>query len=174
MTTHPSLAKQIAVGIGLLAAVTLIAVLGSMATVPNTEGWYADAQKVPWTPPNSVFGPVWSVLYLLIAVAGWLIWRTGYREGRENAARGPLTLYAVQLILNGIWTPIFFAGYPLIGAAAWWIALAVIVALAVCVIWLAFRAAPHSRIASWIMVPYALWLLYATSLNVGLIVLNQA
>lgn len=168
----PPVVRQIAVGVAMLAAVALIAWGGSQATAPNTDGWYASAQKVPWDPPNSVFGPVWSVLYLLIALAGWLIWRSGYRDGGPNAASGVLRIFVVQLALNAIWTPVFFAGYPLIGEAAWWLALATIVALMASVIWLGIAAAPWSRIASWIMILYLLWLIFATSLNVGIIALN--
>ncbi len=156
----------------LLAAVALIAFLGSLASASNVDGWYASAAKVPWDPPNSLFGPVWSALYLMIALAGWLIWRNGYRENRPNAAGKQLRIYAMQLVFNALWTPVFFAGYPAIGEAAWWIALIIIVALIVSVIWLAGAAARWSRIAAWIMVPYLLWLLFATTLNIGIIALN--
>ncbi|MFC5337128.1 TspO/MBR family protein [Leucobacter denitrificans] len=164
--------RQILAGVLFLVAVALIAFLGSLATMPNTEGWYAEATKAPWSPPNSVFGPVWSVLYVLIALAGWLIWRAGYRVGGPNAARRTLALYVVQLVLNGLWTPVFFAGYPLIGDIAWWIALAIILALIISVIWLAVAAVKWSQAAMWIMIPYLLWLMFATSLNLAIIVLN--
>ncbi|MGO3146821.1 MAG: TspO/MBR family protein [Leucobacter sp.] len=170
--THPAVARQVVTGVVLLAVVALIAFLGSLATMPNTDGWYADAEKVPWDPPNAVFGPVWSVLYFLIAVAGWLIWRAGYREGKPNQARRVLAVFIAQLALNSLWTPVFFAGYPLIGEPAWWIALGIILALIASVIWLAVNATRWSKLAAWIMVPYLLWLLFATSLNVGIIMLN--
>ncbi|MGO3734255.1 MAG: TspO/MBR family protein [Canibacter sp.] len=172
MNTRPSVGRQIVIGIVLLSAVTLIATLGSVATIPNTEGWYTTVEKVPWDPPNAVFGPVWSVLYFLIAVAGWLIWRAGFQESRRNAAKRVLTVYVIQLVLNGLWTPAFFAGYPLLGEPAWWIALAIILALIGSVIWLIVSAAQWSRISVWIMALYLLWLVFATSLNIGIIALN--
>ena len=172
MNVKPSVARQIVMGVVFLAAVALIAFLGSLVTMQNTEGWYAEVTKVPWDPPNAVFSPVWTVLYVLIALAGWLLWRRGYSEGRHNAARHPLTIYVIQLVLNGLWTPVFFGGYPLIGEPAWWIALVIIVLLIVTVIWLAATAAPFSKLAAWIMVPYSLWLLFASTLNAGIIVLN--
>ena len=89
----------------------------------------ADAEKVPWNPPNALFGPVWSVLYLMIALSGFLLWRWAAKDGRRWDPA--LTVYVVQLALNAAWTPIFFAGYPVIGEAAWWIALIVILALIV-------------------------------------------
>ena len=172
MAAGPSAPRQISVGVGLLVVVFLIAFLGSLATAPNTDGWYAEAAKVPWNPPNAVFAPVWSVLYVLIALAGFLLWRSGYRAGRSNAAARTLWIYVVQLALNGIWTPIFFAGYPLIGRTAWWLALFVILALIACVVWLGVTSVKRSRVAAWIMVPYLLWLAYASTLNAGIIVLN--
>lgn len=172
MKDRPTITKQIAVGVGLLVAVAIIAFLGSLATMPNTDGWYAEVEKVAWDPPNAVFGPVWSLLYVLIAVAGWLIWRSGYREGRPNLAKKPLMIFTAQLILNGLWTPVFFAGYPVVGEPAWWTALVIIVVLMVSVVWLAVAARPWSKAAAWIMLPYLLWLMFATSLNAGIIALN--
>lgn len=172
MDSKPSIPRQAAIAVAFLAAVALTAFLGSLASTQNVDGWYASAEKVPWDPPNSVFGPVWSALYFLIAIAGWLIWRAGYREGSVNAAKRPLAIWATQIILNGLWTPAFFAGYLIFGRPAWWIALAVILSLIAVVAWLAAAAAPWSRVASWIMVPYLLWLIFATSLNIGIIVLN--
>lgn len=121
-TERPSLARKLAIAFLLLAAVALIAVSGSAATFSEVDGWYAGAQKAPWSPPNWVFGPVWSVLYPIIALSGWLVWRAGFRAQRKNAATGLLALYAAQLVLNGLWTPVFFAGYPVAGPAAWWAA----------------------------------------------------
>lgn len=168
----PPLNRQILVAVGMLAAVAVIAVIGTIANAPHTDGWYASAEKVAWSPPNAVFGPVWTILYVLIALSGWLIWRAGYQDKQPNRARGPLIVFALQLILNGLWSPVFFAGYPLIGNAALWIALILIVALIASVVWLAIATAPWSKTAAWIMAPYLLWLLFATSLNIGVIALN--
>ncbi|WP_449281304.1 TspO/MBR family protein [Leucobacter sp.] len=170
--TRPSIARQTVALSAFIAIVALVAFLGSLASSSNVDGWYAGVEKVPWDPPNAVFGPVWSVLYLLIALAGWLIWRAGYRPGRPNAARGALTWFIVQLALNGLWTPAFFAAYPVLGEPAWWVALAVIVALIGAVVALALAARPWSRIAAWLMVPYLAWLVFATTLNIGIIALN--
>ena len=165
--------RQIAIGALCLLLVAAIAVGGSLASASNTEGWYADVTKVPWNPPNEVFGPAWTVLYVLIAAVGFLIWRAGYvGGGQPNAARRTLGVYALQLVLNAAWTPIFFAGFPVIGEAAWWVALAVILALVVTVVWLMVSAAKWSRVAVLLLIPYLLWLLFASSLNVGIIVLN--
>lgn len=111
--------------VAFLAISFAVAALGSIATVANVDGWYADAAKVPWTPPDVVFGPVWTVLYAAMSIAAWRVWLE-----RENAdVRRPLALYVIQLVLNALWTPVFFGLYPLIGGAALWIAAAIIVAL---------------------------------------------
>lgn len=169
----PSVTRQVGIAVLLLAIVVAIAGAGSAVTISNVDGWYAGITKVPWNPPNEVFGPAWSVLYAMIALAGFALWRKGY-AGKEqpNEARYELRLYAVQLVLNGLWTPIFFGGYPLVGAIAWWAALVVIVALVVTVVWLITVTMRRSKLAAWLLVPYGLWLLFATSLNVGIIALN--
>lgn len=170
--SQPSVARQIVAGALMLVAVALVAFLGSLATLANVDGWYQEVNKAQWSPPNDIFGPVWSVLYALIALAGWLIWRAGFREGAPNAARSVLTLFIVQLVLNGLWTPVFFGAYPALGEPAWWLALTIIVALMAVVVWLAVSSLPWSKVAAWIMLPYLLWLIFATSLNVAIIVLN--
>ena len=170
---RPSLKRQALVLLSLLAVVAAIAVAGSLATIPNTDGWYRDAAKAPWSPPDGVFGPAWTTLYIMIAIAGTLIWRSGYRpDTRRNAASPVLWLFGVQLLLNAAWTPVFFAGYPAAGPAAWWLALLIIVALAVCIALLAARVWKHSKFAAALLVPYLLWVLFATTLNIAVIALN--
>ncbi|WP_449278813.1 TspO/MBR family protein [Leucobacter sp. GX24907] len=172
-TPTPRTTRQIAIAAILLVAVTAVALFGSLATSPNVDGWYADATKVPWNPPGAVFGPVWSVLYVMIAAAGFLTWRAGYAgKGRSNHAHEALRLFVIQLVLNAAWTPLFFAGYPVVGNLAWWGALVVIIALMVTVVLLMRAVGRHSRIAAWLLLPYLLWLLYASTLNVGIIALN--
>ncbi|MFL0410971.1 TspO/MBR family protein [Microbacterium paludicola] len=169
----PSVGLQVAVGAVLLAAVTIVAAGGSLVTIGNVEGWYAEAAKAPWSPPNGVFGPVWTALYAGIAVACFLVWRLGLRGGdRPNAARAWLTGWTVQLVLNAAWTPTFFGGFPLIGEAAWWIAAAIILALLGVVVWLVITAARWSRLAMGIMIAYAIWLAFASTLNIAVIALN--
>lgn len=170
---RPTVRRQLAVLIALLAAVAAIAFVGMRANAPNIDGWYAEAAKVTWNPPNWVFGPAWTALYFAIAVVGFLLWRAGYGqdEGR-NGARGALMVYGVQLVLNAVWSPIFFAGYPLVGAAAWWGALVVIVALIGVVVWLVVLTARWSKPAVWLLIPYLGWLVFAASLNAGILALN--
>lgn len=172
-TVRPSIMRQIVTSLILLGSVTAIAVFGSLASIANTEGWYTQVNKVAWNPPNALFGPAWSVLYFLIALVGFLIWRSGFSgTTTPNAAKSTLWLFTAQLLLNAIWTPIFFAGYPLIGEVAWYVALVVIVTLIASVVWLIVSSFNWSKAAAVLLVPYLLWLVFAASLNAGIIVLN--
>lgn len=117
--------------------------------------WYAELRKPVWNPPNWIFGPVWTVLYLLMAVAAWLVWR----RGGFAAQRLPLTLFLVQLAFNAAWTPCFF------GARNPALAFADIVLL-----WLSLLATlvTFFRVqagAGWLLVPYLAWVSFAALLN---------
>jgi translocator protein len=140
-----------------------VAALGSLTTIQNVDGWYASADKAPWSPPNWLFGPAWTVLYSLIAVSGWLVWR--------ELKRVP-PIYIVQLALNALWTPVFFGAYPVIGAPALWIALAIIVAMDVAILLTMLRFWQVRKLAAWLLVPYWAWVLFATTLNAAVAILN--
>jgi len=146
-----------------------VAALGGFSTIANVTGWYADAGKAFWTPPNVVFGPVWTVLYTLMSVAAWLVWR----ERQHTEVRPALTVYVVQLALNAIWTPFFFGLYPAIGVSALWIALVIIVAIDVMVLITMINFWPKRRLAAVLLIPYWAWVLYATTLNVAIAVMNS-
>ncbi|NUU31224.1 TspO/MBR family protein [Arthrobacter sp. C9C5] len=144
----------------LLGASALVAALGGLASASNVDGWYAAADKAPWSPPNWLFGPVWTILYIAMAVAAWLVWRS-----RAEGTRAALTVYAVQLVLNMLWTPVFFGLYPALGSPALWIGLVIIVSLAVAVAATILRFGPISRTAGLLLLPYLSWIVFASSLN---------
>ncbi len=146
--------------IAFLAASALVAWLGAFATVANVNGWYVDADKAPWSPPNWLFGPVWTALYTAMAVAAWLVWRSGSPESRPA-----LVTYGIQLALNLLWTPTFFSLYPVIGTAALWLAFAIILALILAVTVTVVRFGPISRVAGLLLLPYITWIVFASSLN---------
>jgi translocator protein len=139
-----------------------IGALGASVVDASVDSWYADLTKPFFTPPNAVFGPVWTVLYVLMAVAAWRVWRAGDRDTR----RGPLTLFALQLALNLGWTVVFF-GLQKIGAA---VATIVVLDVGVVVTTLAFRTI--DRMAALLMLPYLVWVIFATVLNIALWRLN--
>ncbi len=141
-----------------LAAVTAVAVIGGLAA--GSAGQTYRALDLPaFAPPSWLFGPVWSVLYLMIAVAGWLVWR-------ENGWDRALTLWSAQLVLNLVWTPLFFAAD--LYALALVDIVVLLVAVAATIVW--FRRT--SRAAAWLLVPYLAWVAFATALNAAIVVLN--
>lgn len=159
--------KSALVLVAFIAISFTVAALGSIATAGNVDGWYADAEKASWNPPNWIFGPVWTLLYTAMSVAAWLVWRSP-RDGTRPA----LAVYVAQLMLNAAWTPVFFGLYPVIGASALWVALAIIIALDAAVLLTILRFWKVSKVAAWLLVPYWAWVLFATTLNAALAVLN--
>lgn len=125
--------------------------------------WYAALAKPPWTPPSWLFAPVWFLLYLGIAVAGWLVWRAV-----RPVAVLPLALWVAQLVLNAAWSWLFF-GLHRPGAA-----LADIIVLLVLILAFVVAAYRVSSVAAWLIVPYALWVLFATVLNAAIVRLNPS
>lgn len=157
-----SLAKQ-TVGLVVLLAVCLgAAALGSAATVPRIDEWYAALDKPSWTPPSWVFGPVWTVLYIAMAVAAWLVWR----QAGLAAARWPLGLFAVQLGLNVAWSWLFFGlrspALGLIDILLLWIAIAATLAS----FW------RRTTAAGLLLAPYLAWVTFAAVLNSAIWWLN--
>lgn len=141
-----------------------VAGVGSLVTTPQTAsgGWYGTLDKPFFTPPASVFGPVWTFLYLSMAVSGWLLWR---REG-FSGAKAAMALFSIQLALNLLWSVIFFGleapGFALIEILVLWTFILLTT--------LAFSAV--SRPAGWLLVPYLAWVTFATALNAGIWWLN--
>ena len=127
------------------------------ATLPGQ--WYASLVKPPFNPPNWVFAPVWSLLYVLIAIAGWRTWR---RPPDSRAMR----VWAAQLVLNFLWSPTFF------GAKMMGLALVVIVLLFASILLFMARTWNSDRLSAWLFAPYAVWVAFATLLNASLVWLN--
>ena len=148
-----------------VAALPVIAVsaLGGLVTAPNIPAWYAGLAKPPGTPPNWLFGPVWTALYVAMAVAIWRV--LAVPEGTPGRGRA-IVLFFVQLALNCAWSFAFFgARNPLLGLV---VISALLVAIAATIA--AFR--PLDRLAALLLVPYLAWVLYASWLNVGIWWLN--
>ena len=135
---------------------------GGWATSSSVGTWYAGLAKPSFNPPNWLFGPVWSALYAMIAVAGWRLWRRG-----GSAAKLALTAWGVQLLLNLVWSFVFFGG-RMIGAAL--VEILVLLAAIAATIALAWRV---ERAAAWLLVPYLAWVSFATLLNAALWRLNS-
>lgn len=139
-----------------LAAVAAVALVGTSVTDTEPGSWYQTLDQPSWNPPDWLFGPVWSILYLAMAVAAWLVWRTG-----ERAALIP---YAVQLVLNLAWTLVFF------GLESTWGGVVVIIALGLAIIWTIAAFHPVRPLAAALLVPYLAWVTYAAALTVAIAV----
>lgn len=138
-------------------AVFIAMLIAGLATRVGVNGWYADAAKPFWTPPDWVFTPVWTALYAMMALAAWIVWR---RNG-WHGARIALLLYFAQLALNVLW-PILFFTLKLTG----WASLEILV-LVLAILATAWRFDRHSRVAAALLLPYAVWTGYAASISVA-------
>jgi len=139
------------------------ALVGQVFTVPGLGGWYESLNKPSWNPPSWIFGPLWSALFLSMAIAVWMVWREDDAKYRRTA----IFLFAIQLSLNVLWTAIFFEmrspGLAALEVAALWIAIAATTA----------TFARVSRTAAYLMTPYLGWVTFAAALNVAVWRLNS-
>ena len=146
----------LAVSLGLVA---VVAAVGGAVTSGAVPEWYDTLPLPTWAPPRWLFGPVWSALYLAMAVAAWLVWR---RDGLAGA-RGPLALYGVQLALNLGWSLVFFGlRAPLLGLLE-----ILLLDIAVAATLVAFGR--RDRVAGLLLAPYLAWALFATALNAAIV-----
>lgn len=143
--------------------INLLGGLGAILTSGQIEGWYRDLEKPPGVPPNWVFGPVWTTLYVLIGVSLALVWHMA-PTGKEKAVS--LGWFTFQMVLNLAWTPIFFGAHQL----GW--ALVIIVVLLVSIVVTIVRFRRLHKLAGRLLIPYAIWVGYATYLNAGYWTLN--
>ena len=141
----------------------LPAIIGSITIVDSINGWYQTLNKPWFTPPNWAFGPVWTVLYVLMGISLYLIW-IAKKKGDEKTL--PISIFSFQLILNGLWTPMFFFAQSII------IALFIIILLDVFLIITIILFYRIDKKAGYLLIPYSLWLYVATLLNLTIFVLN--
>lgn len=144
------------IGLFVLIVLCFIAAsIGGAVTGPKIDSWYAILTKPSFNPPNWIFGPVWTTLYLMMALAAWLVWR----ERGWAGAKGPLTLFAVQLALNVLWSCLFFGlespGLAFVEVLVLWAAIAATMAA----FWL------RSKPAGLLFLPYLAWVSFAAVLN---------
>jgi tryptophan-rich sensory protein len=158
---HLPASKQILGLAGWLVITFVAAAIGGAASV-NAGSFYTQLVLPEWAPPSSVFGPVWTVLYVTMAIAAWLIWRAeGFR-----AARRALTLFTAQLALNALWSWLFFGWHRGALAFADILLLWVLIIATLIAFW---RVRP---LAGWLLVPYLLWVSFASALNYAIWQLN--
>jgi len=161
MTAPPSKQHQIIGLLGWLAISFIASGIGAMASM-RADSFYGQLVQPTWAPPSSVFGPVWTILYALMGIAAWLVWRSG----GFLASRSALTLFLVQLAVNALWSWLFFAWHH--GALAfadigllWLLIVATLVSF--------WRIRP---LAGALLIPYLLWVSFAAALNFSVWQLN--
>jgi benzodiazapine receptor len=138
--------------------------IGSAATIPNLAGWFDALEKPAFSPPKAVFGPAWTTLYLLMGAAHYLVLKN---EAEPASNRVANILYGLQLVLNGLWSLLFF------GRRAPLAALIEILLLWVAIVLTIVAFARISRVAALLLVPYLLWTTFATVLNAAIWRLNS-
>ena len=163
MATQPVVRPRSGLALGgWLALCFAVATASSIFSAHSLSGWYAGLIKPPLNPPNQVFGPVWTVLYTLMAVSAWMVWKTRPSTCRRRG----LVLFCVQLGLNFLWTWVFFGRHHILTAFMDIVALWVAIFLTI----LTFRK--MSVRAAWMLAPYLAWVTFAAYLNLALWRLN--
>jgi translocator protein len=160
ISVRPSPARSAVALAGWVAVTFAAAAMGGLF-LPGD--WYASLQKPAWNPPNWIFGPVWTALYTIMAVAAWLVWKRGGFAGQ----RGALLCFLVQLLFNALWSPLFF-GLHLTGLAF----------VDLLLLWLALLATfaafwKAHRLAGAMLLPYLAWVTFAGALNFAIWRLNR-
>jgi translocator protein len=142
----------------------LAGIIGSLFTIPSIDNWYTTLNKPDFFPPNWIFAPVWNFLYLLMGIALSLVWHQGWNNPKVKTA---MYIFGAQLVLNTLWSIIFFAlknpGAALIEIALMWLAILLTI----------FYFSKVSRLAAGLLVPYILWVTFATYLNYSIWQLNR-
>jgi tryptophan-rich sensory protein len=141
-----------------------VGALGSCYTIPEISGWYQTIQKPSWNPPNWIFGPVWTTLYVLMGIALYLVWKT---PGNNNVKSIAVSFFMIQLGLNFFWSVIFFNQHR-IG-----LALAEIVLLWIFILVTILSFSKVNKVAPWLLVPYISWVSFAMILNYSIWQLNK-
>lgn len=161
MTRHLTTAAKLVFAL----LITQIAgALGSLVTIPAIDTWYATLEKPALTPPSWVFGPVWLTLYALMGIAFFFVWT---QDTRRKAVQQALSLFSLQLIANAIWSVLFFGLKSPACALADIVLLLLLIVATIAAFWQVYRP------AAYLLVPYALWVSFATYLNSAIVLLNR-
>ena len=148
--------------VSLIGWLALCLAASGTAVFVSTSGWYAELNKPTWNPPGWIFGPVWTLLYVMMGIAAWLVWR----EGGWKTQVMPLGLFLVQWMFNVLWTPLFFGAHRIgpafVDIVLLWLTLAVTLTL----FWRA------NKTAGMLLMPYLAWVSFAAALNLSILRLN--
>ncbi|MDR9417485.1 TspO/MBR family protein [Gracilimonas sp.] len=141
----------------------LIGLMASSVTLPAISDWYVNLNKPFFNPPNWLFGPVWTLLYTFMGIAAAMIWQQGFRHEKVKYA---LAIFGIQLGLNGIWSFLFF------GFQSPLLAFIEIIILLIAIVITILKFKEIKPIAAWLLIPYLLWVLFASVLNFSIFLLN--
>ncbi|QQL50732.1 TspO/MBR family protein [Mucilaginibacter ginkgonis] len=147
-----------------LAMTLAIGGVASLFTRPEIEGWYSRINKPSFTPPSWAFPIAWTILYIMIATAAYLVWK---KREPSIAYKNIRSIYFTQLFFNFIWSIVFFGMHQILGG------LVIIIVLWLLIIFNIFAFARLSKPAAWLLVPYLLWVSFATALNFSIYLLNN-
>jgi benzodiazapine receptor len=145
-----------------LAVPFIAGAIGSLATFPNISSWYMSLEKPFFNPPNWLFGPVWTILYVFMGISLYLFW-TSTSKGDKTKA---FIAFGVQITLNTLWSVFFFGLHSPVGGLIIILGLLVALAMTIRYFW------KFSKVGSYLLVPYLLWTTFATVLNISIVVLN--
>lgn len=145
----------------------LAGIIGSFFTVSKIPTWYATLAKPSFNPPNWLFGPVWTTLYTLMGISAYLVWEKRNDKKFAKLAKNALVFYGFQLVLNALWSIVFF-GFEALGAAI--IVIGFLWAMIFLTIIYSYKV---SKLAAFLLIPYLLWVSFASVLNIALYLLNR-
>ena len=149
--------------LGLIIVCELVGLLGTPFTINSIPTWYATLNKPFFSPPNWIFGPVWTLLYFLMGVSFYLILKKGWKK---KSVKNATKFFIAQLVVNFFWSPIFFGlRSPLLG-------LITIVLMWMLIVLTIKKFYPLSKLAAYLLIPYLLWVSFATILNASILFLN--
>jgi len=156
--------REVPMLIGSILIPLVIGYIGAIVTLPQISTWYSSLSKPWWSPPNWLFGPIWTTLYVLMGIALFLVWREGIHR---RDVRFAILIFGVQLVLSLIWSVVFFSLHALFGSFA-----------IVMLLWLAILAniiafLIISKWAGLLLVPYIIWVSIASYLNYSVYLLNH-
>lgn len=138
-------------------------IIGSFITIGTINSWYKTLSKPSFNPPNWVFGPVWTILYLLMGISAYLIWQKGVNKKKVKVA---LSIFGLQLILNFLWSFLFFGLHsPLVSFVE-------IILFWIMILFTIFKFYKLSKPASYLLIPYIFWVSFAAILNLSIVILN--
>jgi tryptophan-rich sensory protein len=155
--------KPIPLVISLVIALS-IAYVASIFTRPQIQSWYSTLHKPSYNPPNWLFAPVWVTIYILIGIAAYLVWKL--RNGSATY-KTTVIIYIIQLLLNLSWSIVFFGMHQIFAALI--IIISLLVAIILNINWFGL----FSKVAAWLLVPYLLWVSFASFLNLSIYILNK-